>query len=302
MNRLAILSATVIPLPALAHGGSHDVASPFSLEAWVAVPLLLSATLYILGVLRLWTRLGVGRGVQIWQAFCFAGGWILLAVALVSPMHRLGERLFAMHMLEHEILMTLAAPLLVLARPVGGILWALPVNWRRSVGGIGRQRNLSAIWRFLTDPVVATVVHGTAIWIWHIPVLFNAALASPVMHGFQHVSFFGSALLFWWALLQGRTRTRAYGAAAFYLFITALHSGFLGILLSVAREPIYPGQSVDAAAWGMSPLEDQQMAGLIMWVPAGVAYAAATLVMLGIWIARSSVMSSPGGRHAAASR
>ena len=302
MKRLAIVFATLIPLPALAHGGSHDVASPFSLEAWVAVPLLFSGILYVVGVLRLWTRLGLGRGVQIWQALCFACGWILLAIALVSPMHQLGERIFAVHMLEHEILMTLAAPLLVLARPVGGILWAFPADWRRRIGGVGRHRNLSATWRFLTDPVVATLVHGTAIWIWHVPLLFNAALGNPVMHGFQHVCFFGSALLFWWALLQGRTRTRAYGAAAFYLFVTALHSGFLGILLSIAREPIYPGQSVGAGAWGLSPLEDQQMAGLIMWVPAGIAYAAATLVMLGIWIARSSAMSSPGGRHAVTSR
>ena len=146
MKRLAIVFATLIPLPALAHGGSHDVASPFSLEAWVAVPLLFSGILYVVGVLRLWTRLGLGRGVQIWQALCFACGWILLAIALVSPMHQLGERIFAVHMLEHEILMTLAAPLLVLARPVGGILWAFPADWRRRIGvsaDIGILRDLA---------------------------------------------------------------------------------------------------------------------------------------------------------------
>jgi cytochrome c oxidase assembly factor CtaG len=122
------------------------------------------------------------------------------------------------------------------------------------------------------------------------------------VHGLQHVSFFGSALLFWWALLQSRMRVRAYGAAAFYLFVTALHSGFLGILLSIARQPIYPAQSLAAPDWGLSALQDQQLAGLIMWVPAGIAYAGATLVMLGIWIARSSVLSAPGGRHADAPR
>jgi putative membrane protein len=302
MRGLFILLATMVPLQAAAHGGSHDIASPFSLETWVAVPLLLFGALYAIGLSRLWMRLKVGRGVQVWQAICFACGWALLAVALVSPVHRLGEQLFAAHMLEHEILMTVAAPLLVLARPVGGMLWALPARWRRMLGGIGRNPILSRIWRFLTDPFVATFVHGAAIWIWHLPVLFNAALADPVVHGLQHVSFFGPALLFWWALLQGRTRTRAYGAAAFYLFLTALHSGFLGILLSIATQPIYPGQSAAAAEWGLLPLEDQQLAGLIMWVPAGLAYASATLIMVGIWIAQSSVLSSPGGRHAAPSR
>ncbi|MCB8821796.1 cytochrome c oxidase assembly protein [Microvirga rosea] len=298
MRRVLILTAVLAPLPALAHGGSHDPASPWSLEAWVAAPLLASAALYTCGVIRLWRKLQPGRGVRGWQAVSFACGWILLAIALVSPMHELGERLFAAHMLEHEILMTVAAPLLVIARPVGGMLWALPPALRRSIGGISRHKGVARLWRVLIDPLVATVLHGAAVWIWHIPVLFNAALANPAIHGLQHVSFFGTALLFWWSLLRGRARVRGYGVAALYLFLTALHSGFLGILLSIARAPIYPGQSAAAPQWGLMPLEDQQLAGLIMWVPAGVVYAAATLVMLGIWIRQSSIPSLSGGGHA----
>jgi len=137
-----------------------------------------------------------------------------------------------------------------------------------------------------------------AIWVWHLPILFNAALASPVVHGLQHVSFFATALLFWWSLLRGRARTRGYGAAAFYLFITALHSGFLGILLSLTKTLIYPGQTAAAPEWGLTQLEDQQLAGLIMWVPAGVVYAAAALIMVGIWISRSSALPASGGVHA----
>lgn len=158
------------------------------------------------------------------------------------------------------------------------------------------------MWGKLTNPLVATLIHGVAIWILHAPTLFNAALANPFIHGLQHVSSFGSALLFWWALLQGRVRTRGYGAAAFYLFAKALHSGFLGILLSIAKAPIYPGQTAAAPEWGLTPLEDQQLAGLIMWVPAGMVYAGATLAMLGIWINRSGTLSPPGGLHAPVSR
>jgi len=99
------------------------------------------------------------------------------------------------------------------------------------------------LWQRLTDPLIATVLHGVALWAWHIPALFDAALASHRLHWLQHVSFFASALLFWWSLLRGRARTRGYGAAVMYLFATSLHSGFLGILLALARQPLYPLQT-----------------------------------------------------------
>lgn len=288
----------LLPTAAFAHGGDHHLPSPGSLETWVALALVASAALYLTGIVRLWRRLRIGRGVRVWQFCCFVVGWTILAVALVSPVHALGERLFSAHMVEHEILMAISAPLLVVARPVGGMLWGLAPNGRRLLGRIERNRSVSRIWSLLIDPLVATLVHGVALWVWHLPILFDAALASPVVHGLQHVSFFGTALLFWWALLRGRARTRGYGAAALYLFITALHSGFLGILLALAKTPLYPGQSDAAPAWGLTALEDQQMAGLIMWVPAGIVYAAAALVMVGIWIHRSSAMAASGGVHA----
>jgi cytochrome c oxidase assembly factor CtaG len=182
------------------------------------------------------------------------------------------------------------------------MLWALPRNARSLAGGIGRNRMVSRLWSILIDPPSATLTHGIAIWIWHLPILFDAALASPVIHGLQHLCFFGSAILFWWSLLRGRARTRGYGAAALYLFITALHTGFLGILLALTKTLIYPGQTAAAPEWGLTPLEDQQLAGLIMWVPAGVVYAAAALIMAGIWISRSSAASPSGGAHASFTR
>jgi hypothetical protein len=98
----------------------------------------------------------------------------------------------------------------------------------------------------------------------------------------------------------GAERERAYGAAVFYLFATSLHTGFLGILLAVARQPIYPLQTGAAPEWGLTPLEDQQLAGLVMWIPAGLVYAGAALALAGLWIARSSSDLGTGGRQAAA--
>jgi putative membrane protein len=119
------------------------------------------------------------------------------------------------------------------------------------------------------------------------------------VHWLQHVSFLVTALLFWWALLRGRERERGYGVAVLCLFLTALHNGFLGVLLALSRLPLYPLQSELASAWGLTVLEDQQLAGLIMWVPFGAVYAVAAVILAGVWIAR---IGTPGGIDPAASR
>jgi putative membrane protein len=286
--------------PVLAHGADRpwSAGATWTYDPRVVIPLYFSAILYLIGTGRLWQRAGHGRGVRHWQAACFWLGWTTLALALISPLHWLGERLFTAHMIEHEILMTIAAPLLVVARPIGGMLWALPMAWRGAVGGIARRWPLAGLWRALTDPLAATVLHGIALWAWHMPVLYNLVLTHPGIHWLQHASFFGTALLFWQSLLRGRARERGFGAAVFYLFATALHSGVLGILLTVSRSVWYPQQALFAAEWGLTPLEDQQLAGLVMWVPGGLVYAAAALAFAGIWIARSS----RGGDRALAAR
>jgi putative membrane protein len=299
----ALFLALLASGPTWAHGGHvhwWEVGTTWTWDPMVVLPLATSAALYTVGVARLWRRAGIGRGVRRWQAACFALGWLLLVAALVAPLHWLGERLFAAHMIEHEILMVVAAPLLVVARPVGAILWAVPAGWRRSAGGFAQVPAIAALWRCLTDPLVATVVHASALWAWHVPALYQAALTSSPLHWLQHLSFFVTALFFWWSLLRGRMRERGYGAAVLYLFATSLHSGFLGILLALARQPLYPAQTRTALEWGLTPLEDQQLAGLIMWVPAGLIYAAAALALAGIWIARSGAAARRGGAHALA--
>ena len=301
MTALLALALVLAAGPAAAHHGpsayaSVDVAWTYDLR--VVVPLYGSALLYLVGTWRLWRRAGHGRGVRHAQAACFWLGWTSLALALVSPLHWLGEHLFTAHMIEHELLMVVAAPLLVLARPGGAMMWALPARWRGPVGGIGRTRWFSATWRFLTDPLVATVLHAVALWAWHMPALYNAVLTDGFAHWLQHLSFFITALLFWWSLLQGRARQRGYGAAVFYLFATALHTALLGVLLTVSKGLWYPAQGVFAASFGLTPLEDQQFAGLVMWVPAGLVYAGAALALAGLWIGRSGARLAPGGAHA----
>ena len=289
------------PSPAFAHTGHlhwREIGTTWSWSPWVVLPLALSLTLYALGTTRLWRHAGYGRGVRPWQALCFIAGWLLLFGALVAPLHWLGERLFAAHMIEHEILMTVAAPLIAVSRPAGAMLWGLPAGWRSSVGSIGQTSAFTTVWSRLTEPRIATAVHAIALWTWHAPALYNAALSNDFVHWLQHVSFLATALLFWWALLRGPERERAYGSAAFYLFLTSLHSSFLGVLLTFAGRPIYPLQSETASDWGLAPLDDQQLAGLIMWVPAGMIYAIAALLLAGVWLARIGIRAG-GADHGA---
>lgn len=283
--------AALAPGRAWAHPGlppePHDLASAWTLDPWVAVPLLVSGWLYARGTERMWRRSGAGRGVRRWEAGCFAAGWLVLAAAMVSPLHALGEALFSAHMAQHVLLMAVAAPLLVLGRPVVPFLWGVPPAWRRQLGGWARGRAVRAAWGALTAVSAAWLLHAAAIWLWHLPALYQATLASEGVHALQHLSFLGTALLFWWALVHGRRGRTGYGGALLALFTTALHGGGLGALLTFSPRPWYPAYAEAGAPWGLTPLEDQQLAGLIMWIPAGVAYLVAALLLLAGWMRES---------------
>jgi cytochrome c oxidase assembly factor CtaG len=248
--------------------------------------------LYVRGLRLLWDE-HLGRGVRVWETTCFAAGWIVTALALLSPLHELSEQLFSLHMVQHELLMVLAAPLLVLGRPLVPMIWALPSPARRVVGRMTRGAKVQAIWRSLTRPTVAFVLHGAAIWVWHAPALFQAALTNDAIHALQHSSFLGTALLFWWTIIQGNasaapSRVTHFGVAVLLLFGTTLHSGALGALLTFSRTLWYPAYALACGTPCMlTPLEDQQLAGLIMWIPAGFAYLVAALILFATWLRAS---------------
>jgi cytochrome c oxidase assembly factor CtaG len=122
------------------------------------------------------------------------------------------------------------------------------------------------------------------LWGWHAPILYQAAIESALVHALQHLSFFGSALLFWWALLYGRLGRLGYGVAVLAAFPTAVHSSVLGALLTASPSPWYQSYLTTTEAWNLTPLEDQQLAGLIMWVPAGMIYLVGALALFASWL------------------
>src|SRR5438105_13723488 len=152
---------------------SHWVFDPISLAC-----LLTSGALYVAGVSRLCARAGRGCGVRPWQLGAFAAGWIALVLALLSPVAAISEVLFSVHMTQHEILILVAAPLLVLGRPIVPLLWAFTPGWRVRLGAWSRSRYWAAAWRALTGPLVVCVLHGLALWVWHLPSLYQAALGN----------------------------------------------------------------------------------------------------------------------------
>ena len=281
MIRAAVLS--LLPFIVFAHENQplapHDLGGAWSFDAGVVAPLVLAAILYVRGARE-------SRGITPRHQALFWLGWTVLALSLVSPLHPLGEVLFSAHMAQHEILMLVAAPLLVLARPLTAFVWGLPFEWRRGIGAWSKARLVQRTWRAVTTPLAAWWIHAAALWAWHAPSLFQATIDSDAIHAAQHASFLGSALLFWWALFYA-DGVKSYGVGVFYIFTTALHTGILGALLTFGRTVWYPAYAGTAQLWGITPIEDQQLGGLIMWVPAGLVYLAAGLALFAAWLRHS---------------
>lgn len=315
--RQAIGWLAFTPFAAMAHetGPLHpdDLWTAWTLEPGVIILMAVTVWLYARGA---HPRRGVTRNQQL----CFWSGLAVLGIALLSPLHPLGEVLFSAHMAQHEILMLVAAPLLVLSRPLVPMLWGLPRSWRRGVGQWAKTKPVQTVWQTITAPLAAWSIHAIALWAWHAPALFQATLHNEWIHTAQHLSFFGSALLFWWSwgnlpkfaqrpidnnqvtqnlgkLPTGLTGT-GRGESLFYIFTTAIHTGILGALLTFAPVVIYPAYAATAPLWGLTPIEDQQLGGLIMWVPAGLVYMVAGLAALAGWLSDSDALVARKSRYA----
>jgi cytochrome c oxidase assembly factor CtaG len=267
-----------------------DVVASRSTAGWkfepgIVLPLTITAVAYWRGTVVLRRR--APRASHVWRDASFAAGWLVLCLALMSPLHDVSEQLFSAHMIQHELLMVVAAPLLAIGRPFTTLAWSLPHRTRlRLMTALAAPWPRRA-WRLAARPFHAWLGHAVAIWLWHVPALFEATLRSDAVHAAQHLCFVGSAFVFWWSLMYGQRRA-ARGLSILYLFTTAVHTGVLGALIAFSRTPWYPSYAAASrTAWGLTPLADQQLAGLIMWIPASLAYLAAALVIVARWLRES---------------
>jgi len=244
----------------------------WTFEPWQLVPIAAVGALY---GRRAWTLARRGRPLPPLKVASFAAGLAVLVLALVTPVDSIGEeRLFSAHMAQHLLLTMIAPPLLVLGDAGMATLWAVPPRARRAVARAWlRTRWPRALWEALTHPAVAWLLHVAALWTWHVPRLYDLAVRSAAAHALEHASFVLTALLFWWGLVDRRARRRiGVGPAVLSLFLAAVHGAVFGAAIALASRPWYGAHVRTTAAWGLTPLEDQQLAGLLMWVPAGIVY------------------------------
>jgi cytochrome c oxidase assembly factor CtaG len=276
----------LVAAPAAAHAG-HEHGSKWTLDPLLIVPLALTLLIYLSG----WRRLS-GRAATPVRPALFLLGWSVLALSLLSPLHQAGERSFTMHMIEHELIMLVATCMLAASSAGGVLAWGLPRAFRIALGRSWTSP-LRLIWKKLTEPFTATALQAAVMWAWHAPALFNRALGSDGWHILQHACFFVSSLLFWWAMLHPRSRSGGFGVSAACLFVTSLIGGALGALMSFSSSPWYAAYAaMGMSGIGLDPVDDQRLAGLIMWIPGGLVHGVAALAFFYRWLKSSE------GHHA----
>ena len=266
------------PAAAWAHAGDEGGQPGWTFAPWVTVPLCLLLLIFLVGCSRLASRSKIERR----RSWLFLAGWGALAFALVSPLHQGGERSFTLHMAEHELIMLVAMLLLAASNAGGELAWGLPAPLRRRLGGSWKAP-LSLLWRRVAEPVTATVFQAVVMWVWHAPALFDRAIRSDAWHAAQHISFVAASLVFWVAMLN--PRRGGYLLSSACLFLTSLVEGALGALMSLSQSPWYSAYAgLGMSGIGLSPVADQQLAGLLMWIPGGLVHGAAALVLLHRWL------------------
>jgi putative membrane protein len=227
--------------------------------SWTFAPIVLLALAGYLGVYvarwRTARREGGARAASGWRLAAWCAGVLTLFVALISPVDRLGEQLASLHMVQHLLLADVAAILLTL-----GLTRHILRPATRRIHRIERAAGPFA------SPWFGVVAYVGAMWLWHVPALYDAALEHAWVHTLEHLGFGAAGLLYWWHLLspiRSRLRLGGMGPVA-YMASTKILVGFLGILLAFAPDLLYDAYDRPGSRWGMSAATDQQVAGLIM--------------------------------------
>lgn len=257
------------------------------LNGWVPTVLISTAGfvwVYLSGVRELRRRRHRGGPVSWWRVASVTTGLAVFVAAAGSPWHEIAGRSFALHMVQHVVLMVVAPPLLVAGSPLAPIWTGLPPTLRAHLAVVTRRISrwwLSAWWM----PLVVAI-NAVVLWTWHIPAAWQLALTSEPVHAIEHASLMGVSLLLWWTVFMQR-RTSDAMSAVLGLFAVAFQGGILAALISFSTQVWYPTQSV-AHLWGLDPLTDQRVAGAVMWAMPSAVYVLGALGVLATWLQRES--------------
>ncbi len=242
------------------------------------------AFLYARGWWRL-RRRGARRLAHPWRLLVAALAWTAFVLAVVSPIAKYEARSFFVHMIQHELLIEVAAPLVWLALPVPFWLWGMPRGLRRwwirtFLAPQSAWRRRAQPW---TAPKVIVPLYLGVVTAWHLPPLFDAALRVPGLHFLEHASLWMAAWLYWWLVMAAPPRWHGYGRGQLplvYVIIAYLHNEVLGVGLTLIREPLYGFYAYAQPPWNLSPLADQALGGAVMWIPGEFIYATTLIGLL----------------------
>jgi cytochrome c oxidase assembly factor CtaG len=242
---------------------------PWNWEPWILSGLGIALILYLAGLRRMprnVRRLVVGPA----RIAAFAAAIAILFSALISPLDALDDQLFCAHMAQHLVLIMIAPLLLVAGRPAIASLWAFPLPLRRALGRFYLRSGLHDTVRALMSPTIVWVLCSAVLWFWHLPGPYGWAVENEFVHAVEHICFLGTSMMFWSLVLEPTGRHRRLGHAAALIFVATIgiQNGLLGALLTFSARPLYSAYFSTTAAWGLTPLEDQQLGGLGMWIPA----------------------------------
>jgi putative membrane protein len=246
---------------------AHTILQSWSSPVWANVALALTALVYVRGWLRIWRLLP--DVIPIWRLTAFLSGLFSLWIAIASPLAAFDDVSLTVHMIQHLLLMAVVPPLVLLGAPSLPLLRGLP-QWvvHTAVGPFLRWRPIKSLGQFLSSPAIAWLVASVALIVWHIPAAFELALRSDSWHEVEHICFLSTSLLFWWPAIQPFPSVPAWPpwSIPLYLFIGALPGGALGAFLTFCDRVLYPSYAAAPMLFNISPMDDQIIAGSLMWV------------------------------------
>jgi putative membrane protein len=270
------------------------VLSYWPFEPFVLVAVTLAAMLFVVGGVGHPRRHHTGSATP-WRAAAFWLGLLTILLALQSPIDILARQLFWMHMVQHLLLMVVAAPLLAIASPWTRLWRALPLGVRRSVARpVFLHPGLSAlrsIYGQLARPGVIWFLAAANLWLWHLPALYDLTLRNHLVHHLEHGLFLGLGLAFWAHVFDQRPFRAPLGtlARASYVFFAMVQSWGLAAVLSFATGPFYAYAQLPTRPGGISALTDQQLGGGMMWVPGAIPYSIVFVALLFRWLAEEDI-------------
>lgn len=257
-----------------------SLALAWTAEPFVVLPVVVTAAIYLRGFVH--ARRAVPEQLPAWRAVAFCAGLAAILLATCSPIDALGHRWLAAHMAQHLLLMVVAPPLIWLGAPLAPMLAGLPHRARRAIAVALATRPLAAIVAVIADPRAAWIAFSLAFWAWHLPALYDLALASDAWHHVEHACFFLTSLAFWRSVIAPWPTRRLWprGAMIVYLLLAEAQATLLSAILTFADRVIYTPYASASAAGSLSPLDDQALAGVVMWVPGSIAFSIALLALV----------------------